>query len=141
MILQCIALVYITPKTHPSGALKLNKVQRYVRVINDTATVAYQPFTGMEFIFHNSYVMEHLCHKGPRWCSTCGKHFPTSWTITVFITWLSGFLVTRSLVLCACFVAFALFLLTIVLSVLLWFTDSDYAFDIFKFFFQQLSTL
>jgi hypothetical protein len=78
MILQCIALVYITPKAHPSGALKLNKVQRYVRVINDTATVAYQPFTEMEFIFHNSYVMEHLCHKGPRRCSTCGKHFPTS---------------------------------------------------------------
>ena len=66
MILQCIALVYITPKTHPRGALKFNKVQRYVRVINDTATVAYQPFTEMEFIFHNSYVMEHLCHKGPR---------------------------------------------------------------------------
>jgi len=34
-----------------------------------------------------------------------------------------------------------LFLLATVLSVLLRFTDSDYAFDIFKFFFQQLSTL
>jgi hypothetical protein len=47
-----------------------------------------------------------------------------------------GFVVTRSLVLCVCFVDrcvyFCVFLLTIVLSVLLRFTDSDYPFDIFK---------
>ena len=87
MVLQCITLVYITPKTHPSGAPKLNKVQRYVRVISDTAIVVCKPFTEMEFIFHSSYVMEPLCPKGPPRCSTCHKHFPISWTITVFITW------------------------------------------------------
>jgi len=54
MVLQCTTLVYITPKTHSSGALKLNKVQRYVRVISNTAIVAYQPYLEMEFIFHNS---------------------------------------------------------------------------------------
>jgi hypothetical protein len=52
MVLHCSTLVYITPKTHPSGALKLNKVQRYVRVISDTATVAYQSFSEMKFFFH-----------------------------------------------------------------------------------------
>ena len=36
-------------------------------------------------------VMEYLCHKWPRICSTCHKHF-------------SGVRVTRSLVLCVCFV-------------------------------------
>jgi hypothetical protein len=44
----------------------------------------------------------------------------------------------RSLVLCACFVdrclSFCLFVLAIVWSVLLWFTDSDYPFGIFKLF-------
>jgi hypothetical protein len=78
MVLQCIALVYITPKTDPSGAPKLNKVQRYVRVISETAIVVYKPFTEMEFIFHNSYVMEHMCLKEPPRCSTCRKHFPIS---------------------------------------------------------------
>ena len=43
----------------------------------------------------------------------------------------SGVRVTRSLVLWVCFV---LFLLAIVLSVLLRFTDSDYPFGIFKLF-------
>jgi hypothetical protein len=46
--------------------------------------------------------------------------------------------VTRSLVLCVCFVhrclSFSFFLLAIVLSVLLRFTDSDYSFCIFKLF-------
>ena len=46
--------------------------------------------------------------------------------------------VTRFLALCVCFVdrclSFFLFLLKIVLSVLLRFTDSDYPFDIFKLF-------
>ena len=48
----------------------------------------------------------------------------------------SGVRVTRSLVLCVCFVdrclSFLLFLLAIVLSVLLRFTDSDYPFGLFK---------
>jgi hypothetical protein len=47
-----------------------------------------------------------------------------------------GVRVTRSLVLCICFVdrylPFVLFLLAIVLSVLLRYTDSDYPFGIFK---------
>jgi len=51
----------------------------------------------------------------------------------------SGIRVTRSLVLCVCLVdrclcPFVLFLLTIVLSVLPRFTDSDYPFGIFKLF-------
>jgi hypothetical protein len=57
---------------------------------------------------------------------------------------LSGVRVTRSLVLYVCFVdhclSFELFLLTIVLSVLLRFTDSDYPFGIFKLFFLRLSS-
>ena len=54
---------------------------------------------------------------------------------------LGGVHVTRSLVLCACivdrclsFCPFVLFLLAIVISVLLRFTDSDYPFGIFKLF-------
>jgi hypothetical protein len=51
---------------------------------------------------------------------------------------LSGVRVTRSLVLCVCFVdryfSFCSFPLAIVLSVLLRFTDSDYPFGIFKLF-------
>ena len=50
----------------------------------------------------------------------------------------SGVRVTRSLVLYACFYIlvcpFVLFLLAIVLSVLLRYTDSDYPFGIFKLF-------
>jgi hypothetical protein len=48
----------------------------------------------------------------------------------------SGVRHARSLVLCVCIVdrSFVLFILTIVLSVLLRFTDSDYPFDIFKLF-------
>ena len=50
----------------------------------------------------------------------------------------SGIRVTRSLVVCVCFVdrclSFCNFLLAIVLSVLLRFTDSDYHFGIFKFY-------
>jgi hypothetical protein len=49
----------------------------------------------------------------------------------------SGVRVTRSLVLYACFVdrslSFVLFLLDIVLSILLRYTDSDYPFGILKF--------
>ena len=51
---------------------------------------------------------------------------------------LSGVGVPRSLVLCVCFVdrclSFCIFLLAIVLSVLLRYTDSDYPFGIFKLF-------
>ena len=48
----------------------------------------------------------------------------------------SGVRVTRSLDLCVCFVdrSLVLFLLSIVLSVLLRYTDSDYPFGIFKLF-------
>ena len=50
----------------------------------------------------------------------------------------SGVHVTRSLVLCVCYVyhclSFCFFLLAIVLSVLLLFTDYDYPFVIFKLF-------
>ena len=57
---------------------------------------------------------------------------------------LSGVHVTRSLVLYVCFVdrclSFVLFLLTIVLSVLLRYTDSDCPFGIFKFFLITLTT-
>ena len=78
-------------------------------------------------------VMEYMCHKWPRICSTCRKHFPVlsswkSWLITGFVTRLnrrvplveqelltlpehlssppifSGVCFTRSLVLCVCFV-------------------------------------
>ena len=51
---------------------------------------------------------------------------------------LSGFRVTRSVVLCACFVERCLPFCTfyfVVLSVLLWYRNSDYPFDIFKLFF------
>jgi hypothetical protein len=71
---------------------------------------------------------ENLCHKWPRICSTCRKHFPHSWLITGFVTRLtrrvplveqelltlpehpssppvlSGVRVTRYLILCVCFV-------------------------------------
>ena len=51
----------------------------------------------------------------------------------------SGVRVTRSLVVCVCFVIvvcpFILFMLVIVLSVRLRYTDSDYPFDVFKPFF------
>jgi hypothetical protein len=54
----------------------------------------------------------------------------------------SGVPVTRSLVLCVCFadrcLSFVLFLLVIVLSVLLQYTDSDYPFGIFKIFLTRL---
>ena len=75
-------------------------------------------------------IVEYLCHQWPRICSTCRKHFLvlSSWHITEFITRLtrrvllveqelptlpehlgsppvcSGVRVTRSLVLCVCFV-------------------------------------
>ena len=87
------------------------------------------------------------------------RSFPHSWLITGFATRLtrrvplveqeqltlpqhlslppvlSGVRVTRSLLLCVCFVdLFVLFLLDIVLSVLLRYTDSDYPFGIFKLF-------
>ena len=55
-----------------------------------------------------------------------------------------GFRVTRSLVLCVCFVnrclSFVLFILAIVLSVLLRYTDSDCPFGIFKLFLGQATT-
>jgi len=56
----------------------------------------------------------------------------------------SGIRVTQSLVLSVCFVdhcPFLLFLLAIVLSVLLRFTDSDYHFDIFKLFLARRFTI
>ena len=104
-------------------------------------------------------------------CSTCPKHFLVlhSWLITGLVTRLtgrvpieeqelptlpvhmslppifSGVRVTRSLVLCVCFVdrclsLFVLFLLAVVLSVLL-FTDSAYQIGIFKFFLVNICTI
>jgi len=56
----------------------------------------------------------------------------------ITITHISGVRVTRSLVLCVCFVdhclSLCLFVFAIVLSVLLRFTDSDYTFGIFKLY-------
>jgi len=96
-----------------------------------------------------------MCHKWPRICSTCRKHFrsfPHSWLITGFVTrltrrvqellilpeHLSGVRVTRSLVLCVCFVDRYLSFCTFAhcLSILLRYTDSDYPFGIFKLFFE-----
>ena len=62
-----------------------------------------------------------------------------------FVPGFSGVRVTRSLVLCVCFVdrclASCSFLLAIVLSVLLRFTDSDYPFGIFKLFLQFVENI
>ena len=92
--------------------------------------------------------------------ATTSRSFPHSWLITGFVTRLiwrvplveeeletlpehlssppvsSGVTLIRSLVLCVCFVegCFVLFLLAIVLSVPLRFTDSDYPFYIFILF-------
>jgi len=107
-------------------------------------------------------VMEYLYHKWPYvpLVEHTSRYFPHPWLITGFVTKLtwrvplvvqelrtipehlistpdfSGVRVTQFLVLCVCFVdrcfSFVLFLLTIVLSVLLRFTDSDYPFGIFK---------
>jgi hypothetical protein len=110
-------------------------------------------------------VMEYLCYKWPRICST-SRSFHHSRIITGFVTRLtrrvtlveqellippeylsspsvlSGIRVTRSLVLCVYFVdPFVFFLLAIVLSVLLRYTDSDYPFGIFKLFTLQSRTL
>ena len=55
-----------------------------------------------------------------------------------------GVRVTRSLVVCVCFVdrcVSVLFLLVIVLSVLLQYTDSDYSFGTFKLLWINLTTL
>ena len=81
-------------------------------------------------------VMAYQCHKWKPICSTCRNLFPQD-----LITrpehqrsppGISGVRVTRSLVLYVCFVDrclsfFPFFLLAIVLSVLLWYTDSDYS--------------
>ena len=101
------------------------------------------------------------CHKWPRICSTCRKHFLF---VSSFMTWFvtrlarrvplveqgllifpeqlssppvfSGVRVTRSLVLCVCFVdrclSFCTIFVAIVFSVLPRYTDSDYTFGIFK---------
>ena len=56
----------------------------------------------------------------------------------------TGVHVTRSFVLSVCvvdrFCPFVLFLIAIVLSVLLRYTDSDYSFGIFKLFLEHLKT-
>ena len=105
-------------------------------------------------------VMEYLCYKYVPLVVNTSWSFPHSWLVARFVTiltrWVplveqelsillehlssppvfSGACVTRSLVLCVCFVCpFVIFLLAIVLSVLLRYTDSDYPFGIFKLFF------
>ena len=107
--------------------------------------------------------MEYPCHKWSWICSTCSTpwSFPLSWLITGFVYRLTrrvplvehellilpGHLrsppvfsevrVAQSLILCVCFVDRCLSFCP-VLSVLLWFTDSDYPFGIFNLFLQQL---
>jgi hypothetical protein len=105
-------------------------------------------------------VTEHLCHKWRRVCSTCCIHFPVlssfrtchrvcyqsnttgatsgSGTATFpehlnSLPIFSGVRVTRFLILCLvlCRSLFVLFLLAILLSVFLRFTDSDYPCGIF----------
>jgi hypothetical protein len=109
-------------------------------------------------------ILEYQYHKISLICSTCRRHFPVfphSLLITGFVTRLirrvplleqelftlqeqlrsptilSRVRVTRSLILCACFVhrclSFCHFVLVIVLSVLR-FTDSYYPFGSFKLF-------
>ena len=110
--------------------------------------------------------MEYMCHKWPRHVSlvvNTSRFFPHSWFTTGVVTRLtwrvplmeqelytllehlisppvfSGVRVTRSFVLCVCFLdrCFALCpfsLLAIVLSVLRRYTNSDYLFGIFIFF-------
>ena len=112
-------------------------------------------------------VIEYLCHKWPRICSTCRKHFPvhsSSMLITGFVTRLtrrvslveqelltllvdlssppvfSGVRVARSLGLCmVCRSLLVLFVLFLlaIVSVLFQFADSDYPFGVFKLFFHQ----
>ena len=104
--------------------------------------------------------MEYLCHKWPRICSTC-RSFPHSWLITGFVTrltrpvplveqelqtffrstWVHPVFLwgsCYSFFSCMCmfcrslFVRLSFYLLAVMLSVLLRFTDSDYPFGIFK---------
>jgi hypothetical protein len=97
--------------------------------------------------------LKYLCHRYVPLAVNTFQSFPHSWYIIEFVTRvtrqvplldeelltvlehlvLSGVCVTRSLVLCVmfCRYLFVLFLLTIVLSVLLWFMDSNYPFGIF----------
>ena len=66
---------------------------------------------------------------------TCGAGSTNPSGAHEFTPCFCGVLVIRFAVLCICFVCpFVLFLLTIVLSVLLRFTDYDYHFGIFKLF-------
>jgi hypothetical protein len=112
------------------------------------------------FCFKSKWIRINLnCLTGFTTLVSTSPSFPHSWLITGCVTRLtrrvslveqelhtlpehlssplvfSGVLVTRSLVLCACFVGslFFLFLLAIVLSVC-WFTDYDYPYGIFKLF-------
>ena len=108
-------------------------------------------------------ITEYLCHKWPRICSTCRRHFlvlSLLWLITGIVTGVtrsvslveqelltlpeslnsppvfSGVSVARSFCVAFCRSLFVLFLLTIVLYVLQ-FTDSDYPFGIFKFLYEK----
>jgi len=105
----------------------------------------------------DNFVTEYLCHKWPRICPTCRKHFPvlsSSWLITRFVTrvqWqvplveqelltfhkylgslpvFSGVHVARSLVFCVKFC----FLIVPLCCLVIRFTDYDYPFGIFKHF-------
>ena len=108
--------------------------------------------------------MEYMCHKGPRICSTCRKHFPV---LSSFMTYhrvynqinttgatneagtahpsgapdftpvFSRVRVTLSVVLCVSFVGRCLSCCTFSFGhcvVLLRYTDYDYPFGIFKLF-------
>ena len=75
--------------------------------------------------------------------SEAGIAYPSG--ASEFTSICSGVRVTRSVVLCVCFVdvvcPLVLFLLAIVLSVLLQFTNSDYPFGIFKLFLSLLALI
>ena len=68
--------------------------------------------------------------------SGAGTAYPSGAPVTSPL-FFCGVGITRSLILCVCFVdcCFGLFLLAIVFSVLLRFTDSGYPFGIFKLFY------
>jgi hypothetical protein len=104
--------------------------------------------------------LKYLCHRYVPLAVNTFQSFPHSWYIIEFVTRvtrqvplldeelltvlehlvLSGVCVTRSLVLCVmfCRYLFVLFLLTIVLSVLLRFMDSNYPFGSIKLFLNMM---
>ena len=117
--------------------------------------VKLQPSLRMVHGRHRDLVTEYLCHKWPRISSICRIHYPVlssfmsyhgyhMWITNCLpfrSTWVNprlivGFVFIDSLVFCVMFCRSLFVLLSfffvIVLSVLLWYTASDYPFCIFK---------